>query len=66
MKDKVHERLGVIRPNWPREEDYLSLVGKIDLEIQPENDLFIFQGYINGRPKAGVMAVTGSHVTKFR
>jgi len=27
MKDNVHERLEVIRPNWPREEDYLSLVG---------------------------------------
>jgi len=28
MKDNVHERLEVHRPNWPREEDYLSLVGK--------------------------------------
>ena len=27
MKDNVHERLEVVRPNWPREEDYLSLVG---------------------------------------
>jgi len=28
MKDNVHERLKVCHPNWPREEDYLSLVGK--------------------------------------
>jgi len=27
MKDNVHEHLEVVCPNWPREEDYLSLVG---------------------------------------
>jgi len=27
MKDKVHKCLEVSHPNWPREEDYLSLVG---------------------------------------
>jgi len=28
MKDNVHEHLEVCHPNWPREEDYLFLVGK--------------------------------------
>ena len=28
MKDNVHECLEVHHPNWPREEDYLSLVEK--------------------------------------
>jgi len=28
MKDNVHERLEVQHPNWPKEQDYLSLVGK--------------------------------------
>jgi len=28
MKDKVHECLEVGHPNWPREVDCLSLVGK--------------------------------------
>ena len=28
MKDFVHERLGVPRPALPREDDYLSLIGK--------------------------------------
>ena len=28
MKDNVHEHLEVQCPNWPREGDYLSLVGK--------------------------------------
>jgi len=28
MKDNVHECLKVPRPNWPRQSDYLSLVGK--------------------------------------
>jgi len=49
-QDKVHERLGVVRPiGLGRGTTCLLL--EIDLEIQPENDLFIFQGYINGRPK---------------
>lgn len=28
MKDFVHERLGIPRPEWPKLDDYLSLVGK--------------------------------------
>ena len=28
MKDNLHEHLEVQHPNWPREEDYLPLVGK--------------------------------------
>ena len=28
MKDNVHEHLKVPQPNWPRQDDYLSLVGK--------------------------------------
>ena len=28
MKDNVHECLKVSQPNWPRQDDYLSLVGK--------------------------------------
>jgi len=31
--------------NWPRERTTCLLL-EIDLEIQSENDLFIFQGYI--------------------
>jgi len=35
MKDNVHERLEVQRPNWPKE--HTVSCWKIDLEIQPEN-----------------------------
>jgi len=42
MNDKVHECLEVGHPNWPRERDYCLLLEN-RLEIQSENDLFIFK-----------------------